>query len=124
MTMMEAVSAVFSKYATFSGRSRRSEYWYFTLFNLLVALVLNFLSRYIGAFDFIAGIYSLATLVPGLAVAVRRLHDTGRSGFWLLLVLIPIVGSIILIVWCATDSQPGENQYGANPKDGNQDYRY
>ena len=110
-------------YADFNGRARRSEYWYFVLFNFIISFVIGF------TFGVIAGIldmpaldnptylWSLAVFFPGLAVSVRRLHDIGRSGWWLLLSLIPLVGAIILIIWCCFDSQPGANQYGSNPKE-------
>ena len=91
------------QYVDFSGRARRKEYWYFTLFYLIFGIV----TCYIGF---------LALLLPSLAVGVRRLHDIGKSGWFLLLALIPIVGSIILIVWLCEDSQPGVNEWGVNPK--------
>jgi uncharacterized membrane protein YhaH (DUF805 family) len=112
---MEWYLTVLKKYAVFTGRARRSEFWYFVLFNIIIAFVLNGLSMALGSFV-IGGIYALAVFIPGLAVSVRRLHDTGRSGWWLLLSLIPVVGAIILIVFCIEDSKPGENQYGPNPK--------
>lgn len=119
MNMMEAVKSVFSQYANFKGRARRSEYWYFCLFNILVGFVLGFLGSLTGIsiFNAIASLYTLASLIPGLAVCVRRLHDMGKRGTWLFLVLIPIIGSIILIVWYTKDSVPGENEFGANPKE-------
>jgi uncharacterized membrane protein YhaH (DUF805 family) len=102
------------KYAEFNGRSRRKELWTFWLVNFVIGLT-DYLP--IPFWSFITGIYGLAALIPTLAVTVRRLHDTGRSGWWILIGLIPIVGTIILIVFLATDSQPGNNQYGPNPKD-------
>lgn len=119
MNMMEAVKSVFSQYANFKGRARRSEYWYFCLFNILVGFVLGFLGSLTGIsiFNAIASLYTLASLIPGLAVCVRRLHDMGKRGTWLFLVLIPIIGSIILIVWYTKDSVPGENEFGPNPKE-------
>lgn len=120
MSMVEAVKSVFGQYATFTGRARRSEYWYFTLFNFLVSLAISLLSALIlrgeGSLSFLSGIWALATFVPSLAVSIRRLHDTGKSGWYCLISLIPLVGTIILIVFLATDSQPGTNQYGPNPK--------
>ena len=114
----EALQSVFSKYATFSGRARRSEYWYFFLFNVIVTVVLNILYSSTDSTIFAAlmSLYSLATLVPGLAVSWRRLHDISRSGVNYLLILIPLVGAIILLVWMCKDSYPGINQYGPNPK--------
>ncbi len=111
------------KYAVFSGRARRKEYWYFALFSLLIAIVLAIIEGIVGNLDAETGvgllgdIYLLAILIPSIAVAVRRLHDTDRSGWWLLIALIPLIGGIVLIVFWAQDSQPGENQYGSNPKD-------
>lgn len=110
MTFAQAVESAFRNYANFNGRARRSEYWYFILLNGLVSLL--------GATPLfpLVGLYSLAVLVPSLAAGARRLHDTGRSGLWLLLLLIPLVGEIILIVWMCEDSKPGPNQYGPDPK--------
>lgn len=109
------------KYAVFSGRARRKEYWYFVLFNLIIGFVLGFIEGALGLFpdadqSILATIYSLAVLLPGLGVSVRRLHDTDRRGWWLLIALIPLVGSIVLIVFMAQDSKPGDNRYGPNPK--------
>ena len=115
MSFTEAVKSVFSQYAKAGGRARRSEYWYFVLFNFIVSFVLGIIV-YITDLSIISSIYSLAVLLPGICVAIRRLHDIGKSGWWYLLILIPIVGSIILIVWECKDSEPGENQYGPNPK--------
>jgi len=114
---MDWYLTVLKKYAVFSGRSRRKEYWYFVLFNFLISLVLGFIDGLIGlrigdsGMGLLGGLYSLAVLIPGIAVGVRRLHDTGRSGWWLLLSFIPIVGTIVLIVFLASGSQPGQNQY-------------
>ena len=125
MSFTEAIKSVFSKYATFSGRARRSEYWNFILLNLIVTTVLSVLSTIFGGsesiigmvFSGISGIWSLAILIPNLAVIWRRLHDIGKSGATFFFVLIPLVGAIMLIVWFCQDSQPGENQYGPNPKE-------
>ena len=114
---------VLKKYAVFSGRARRKEYWYFSLFNLLISIVLAVIDGMTGTLiaeaniGLLGGIYALAILIPFLAVSVRRLHDTDRSGWWLLIALIPLIGAIVIIVFWAQDSQPGENQYGSNPKD-------
>ncbi len=116
MSFVDAIKSVFSHYVDFSGRARRSEYWYFFLFTMLVNVVTSGLAAAVDALSFVQIIASLAMLLPGLAVAVRRLHDIGKSGWCLLFVLIPLVGSIILIVWYCKDSQPGDNQYGPNPK--------
>lgn len=117
MSFGEAVKSVFSKYATFSGRARRSEYWYFVLLSVIVSVVFGILSRFIGNIGTVlASIWSLAILVPTLAVIWRRLHDAGRSGAWYFIILVPLVGAIILLVFLCKDSQPGENRFGPNPK--------
>ena len=103
------------KFATFSGRARRSEYWMFFLFNMIASMVLFAVDAVAGTI-FLGTIYAVAAFIPGLAVTVRRLHDTGKSGWWLLIGLIPVIGTIALIVFMFQDSQPGDNQYGPNPK--------
>lgn len=114
--------AVLKKYAVFSGRARRKEFWYFTLFNVIVSIVLAAVDAAIGTLNtdsgigLLSGIYSLAVIIPSIAVSVRRLHDIGRSGWWVLIGLIPLVGAIVLLIFNVQDSQPGENQYGPNPK--------
>ena len=124
MSFKEAITNVFHNYATFSGRARRSEYWYWALFTSLVAGVLSILAQATGHdgqpggfFNLLASLWSLATLVPGLAVAWRRLHDIGKKGSWYFIALVPVVGWIILIVWLAKDSVPGDNEFGPNPKE-------
>ncbi len=107
---------VLKKYAVFHGRAQRKEYWMFLLFNIIVSLVLTVIETLVDIQSILSGIYSLAVLLPGLAVSVRRLHDTNRSGWWLLISLIPILGAIVLIVFMAQDGHPDENQYGFNPK--------
>ena len=115
MSFFDAIRAALSKYATFSGRSRRSEYWWFALFNLVVSLVAGAVD---GALDINAAalVLSLALLLPNLALLVRRLHDTSRSGWWVLIGLVPLVGFIVLIVFAVQDSQAGVNSYGPSPK--------
>ena len=112
---------VFRKYAQFSGRSRRKEYWMFTLFNILASVSLGIVDGILGlgdmGFGLLSGIYSLAVIVPSLAVSIRRLHDTGRSGWWLLIALVPILGAIALLVFMVQDGEPGPNRYGPNPKE-------
>lgn len=105
-----------SKYAEFEGRSRRSEYWYFALFNVLINFVVALVDSILGT-SLLGIVASLALVVPGIAVAVRRLHDVGKSGWHLLLILLPIIGWILLLVWYVTDSQPGSNKWGSNPKE-------
>ena len=116
---------VLKKYAVFDGRATRKEYWYFTLFNFLAFFALTMIDSVIGSFNpeigigLFGGIYSLAVLTPYLAVSVRRLHDTDRSGWWLLIELIPFIGSIVLLFFMVMDSQTSDNQYGLNPLPGN-----
>jgi len=112
---------VLKKYATFSGRAQRAEYWYFALFNIIISFVLVGIDTVLGfggdmGMGVLSGIYSLAVLLPSLAVGVRRLHDIERSGWWLLIGFIPLIGFIVLIIWFVKDSQAGENKYGPNPK--------
>lgn len=112
---------VLKKYAVFSGRAQRKEYWMFFLCNLIIAFALGLIERIAGIAtesnqSLLVILYGLAVLLPGLAVGVRRLHDTGRSGWWLLIALVPIIGTIVLLVFLVQDSQPGDNQYGPNSK--------
>jgi uncharacterized membrane protein YhaH (DUF805 family) len=109
-------------YAVFSGRSRRSEYWYFGLFYLIFYGAAAVVDVMIGSFERTSGIgvctaiLALALLIPSISVTVRRLHDTGRSGWWILIGFIPLVGGIILLVFLCQDSEPGANRFGGNPK--------
>lgn len=122
MSLPEAVRSVLTQYATFSGRARRSEYWWFALASFIAAIVAAIIdavlgsSRTFGSTGLVGGLLSLALLLPSLAVGVRRLHDTDRTGWLILIGIIPIVGWIILLVWFCSDSKPA-NQYGPNPKD-------
>lgn len=115
---MQWYLTVLKNYATFSGRARRKEYWMFTLIHVLVAFILLGVGLavdqtvsmvlYLG--------YIAATVVPTLAVVVRRLHDTGRSGWWYFITFVPAIGGILLLVFLCGDSRPEHNQYGPNPK--------
>ena len=121
MTFSEAIkTCLVDKYATFSGRATRSEYWYVVLFGYLLALLIVFLGMIIDSPELIIGlstVLSLILLVPGLAVCIRRLHDTGRSGWWYLLVLIPYIGAFaLLIIFCLKSSE--DNKYGPKPFSG------
>ena len=112
---------VLKKYAVFDGRATRSEYWYFALFNFIISLVLAIIENIAGlqiisSFGILSGFYGLAVFLPGIGVSIRRLHDTGRSGWWLFIPLIPLIGAILLIVYYVGDSDPGTNQYGPSPK--------
>jgi uncharacterized membrane protein YhaH (DUF805 family) len=110
------------KYAVFSGRSRRKEYWFFVLFVVIISIVLNIIDGLFGAYDrsmgagLLSTIFSLAILIPSIAVSVRRLHDIDRTGWWVLIALVPLVGWIVLLVFHVQDSTPGTNRYGPNPK--------
>jgi len=107
----------FQKFAEFNGRARRTEYWMFMLFNILISIALSIVEVAADMkLPILSGLYSLAVLIPALAVAVRRLHDTGRSGWWLLLAFVPILGGLVLLVFAVLDSQPDANEYGPNPK--------
>jgi uncharacterized membrane protein YhaH (DUF805 family) len=107
---------VLKKYAVFSGRARRKEYWMFCLFNISIVFVFGFIEGFVGGSGIISTFYSLTVLIPSIAVSIRRLHDISRSGWWLLIGLIPIIGAIVLLVFMVQDSQPAKNQYGKNPK--------
>ncbi|MGW5969021.1 DUF805 domain-containing protein [Streptomyces sp. NPDC055186] len=107
---------VLKKYAVFNGRARRKEYWMFTLFSVIVSIVLAVVDAAIGT-QALQLIYAVAVLLPSLAVTVRRLHDTDRSGLWVFIGLVPLVGFIVMLVFLATEGTPGENKYGANPKE-------
>ena len=108
---------VLKKYTVFNGRARRTEYWMFFLFSIIIWAVLFFIEfSLVGSPGVLANIYNLAVLIPGIAVSVRRLHNTNRSGWWLLIGLVPLIGAIFLLVFVLQDSQPSENQYGPNPK--------
>lgn len=114
--------AVLKKYATFTGRAQRAEYWFFVLFYILIFIGLTLIDSVTGTlnpwygFGLLGGLFALAMLIPSIAVGVRRLHDTGRSGWWMLIMFIPLVGAIILLVFYVLDSAPGDNAYGPNPK--------
>ena len=127
MDFRTAVRSFWSNYSNFKGRSRRSEYWFISLFLFLtnlaaavidLALMDGDVDRFIanGGGGIVGLIWILATLVPALAVLIRRLHDTGRSGWWALIGLVPLVGAIVLLVFTVEDSHAGENNYGPSPK--------
>ena len=119
---------VLGNYANFSGRARRSEFWFFGLFNIIFSIIAWVIDIILGTtfdlgyanslpYGMVYVIYYLAVLVPGLAVGVRRLHDVGKSGWMMLVVLIPLIGAIWLLVLYLTDSQVGSNKWGDNPKE-------
>jgi uncharacterized membrane protein YhaH (DUF805 family) len=113
---------VLKKYAEFNGRARRKEYWMFFLISTVISIILAVIDSFTGTISeeaglgLFSGIYALAVLIPGLSVTVRRLHDTDRSGWWILIGLIPVIGGIALLIFMVLDSTPGGNQYGPNPK--------
>ena len=119
---------VLKQYADFSGRARRKEYWMFVLFNFIFIIIAAILDNILGTaiqgigYGLFYILYVLATMIPNLAVSVRRLHDVGKSGWLILVGFIPIVGAIWLLILFVTDSQPGDNEYGPNPKEGPEDY--
>ncbi|MBE6989196.1 MAG: DUF805 domain-containing protein [Ruminococcaceae bacterium] len=123
MNLQEAVTSAIHNYANFSGRARRSEFWWFNLCVVAVSIVLESLAAGLhsslmsGLMNGLTALFGVAVLVPGLALIWRRLHDTGRSGAMFLCCLIPLVGWILVLVWFCQDSQPGDNQYGPNPKE-------
>jgi uncharacterized membrane protein YhaH (DUF805 family) len=115
MTFSEAVKSGFDHYATFSGRASRPAYWWWFLFSILVGIGANIIDAIIGSSGVISGLAALALLLPGLSVSVRRFHDINRSGWWILIFIVPIVGFILWLVWFTREGDPGENQYGPPP---------
>lgn len=116
MSFPDAVRSGLTNYANFNGRARRSEYWFFALFAFLVYVVAYIIDAVAGTYPIFYLVAALALLLPGLSMGVRRLHDTGKSGFMILLGLIPIVGAIILLVFFVAEGTRGDNQYGPDPK--------
>ena len=114
MNFGEAISSGFSNYVNFSGRAARSEYWFWVLFTIIAEIVTGIVDVLLGI-TLVTTLFVLVTLLPGVAVAVRRLHDLDRTGWWLLLVFIPLVGAIVLIVWFCTIGTRGYNRFGPDP---------
>jgi len=110
VTFADAIRLYFSNFTNFSGRARRSEYWYASLFVFLVNMVVA------AVIPDLAGVISLVFFLPSLAVAIRRLHDVGKSGWFYLWILLPLAGSIILLIQFCKDSEPGDNQFGPSTK--------
>ena len=121
-SFIEAVTTCFKKYATFSGRARRSEYWYFALFIVICQALLSAIGNAIlgvpddGGTNILQTIFNFAVLIPKISVFWRRMHDIGKKGTWFFLALIPVIGWIIILIWECKDSEPGENEYGMSPK--------
>ena len=119
---MHWLTGPISKYVVWKGRATRAEYWYFILFAALINVGLTMVDLAVGTFDeetgqgLISGLFGLFIALPSLAVFVRRLHDTGRSGWWFWVLLVPLVGVIVILVFFCTDSQQETNQYGPNPR--------
>lgn len=111
-----------NKYADFTGRAQRAEYWYFVLFYVLIYVVLAFIDGVTGTYNagagmgILSGIFILAILIPSLSVSVRRLHDIDRTGWWLLIGFIPLIGGLVLFIFTVMDGTKGENTYGPDPK--------
>jgi len=114
MSFGQAISTCFSKYVVFTGRAARPEYWYWVLFVVVASIVLSLVDRVLH-FGLLQGLFALATILPGIAVGCRRLHDIDRSGWWLLIAFVPVVGAILLIVWACQPGTAGANQFGPAP---------
>ncbi|APE19753.1 MULTISPECIES: DUF805 domain-containing protein [Streptomyces] len=106
---------VLKKYVVFNGRARRKEFWMFELINVIISIVLTVVDLSLDM-QLLSTIYSLGIFLPSLAVTVRRLHDTGRSGWWVLIGLVPLVGFIVLLIFACTEGDQHENEHGPNPK--------
>lgn len=113
--MEHFVNAIKLHYADFNGRATRTQYWMFYLFFIIIYVGLAIIDSIIGI-QLLSSLFALAVIIPFIAIAARRLHDTNRSGWWQLISLIPVIGPIVLIVFLATDTQREDNQYGPNPK--------
>jgi len=132
MTFTQSIKTVLAKFATFDGRAMRSEYWWFALFALLVSIPLNFVDQLLVAPalgyesfqeatpQFLSWLFSLAILLPSIAVAVRRMHDLNKSGWWVLIAFIPILGILLILYWFVQRGTVGGNQYGPDPFGGSQ----
>jgi uncharacterized membrane protein YhaH (DUF805 family) len=118
VTFAEAVRSGFDHYAKFDGRASRPAFWWWFLFGLLVGIGASIIDAIIGSFGVVSGLAALALLLPNLSVAIRRLHDTDHTGWWVLIGLIPIIGFIVLLIFYLRQSDPGENRYGPPPADG------
>jgi len=116
MGFQQAIKLVLNKYFQFGGRAPRSEYWYWVLFLFMAGIILAIVDAVLfGEGQPVSALFSLATLIPGIAVSVRRLHDTGRSGWLFLLIFIPLVGVVLLLIWACLRGDPGVNRFGPDP---------
>ena len=115
MNFGEAIASGFSNYVNFSSRAARSEYWYWVLFNVLAQVVTEIIDNAVIGMSVTTAIFSLAVLLPGIAVAARRLHDVDRTGWWLLLAFVPVIGLIVLVIWFCTKGTDGSNRFGPDP---------
>ena len=119
MTFTQSIKTCFSKYATFKGRASRSEYWWWTLFNILLGILIGVILGLSGAsedtVDIVSSIFALLMLLPNIAVSVRRIHDSGRSGWWWWIILVPLAGPIFFLFLLVAKSQEGDNKYGEYP---------
>jgi uncharacterized membrane protein YhaH (DUF805 family) len=118
MTFSEAIKSGFDHYTKFGGRAGRPPFWWWFLFGILVGIGANIIDVILGTYPIFSGLAGLALLLPGLSVAIRRLHDTNRTGWWVLIELIPIIGIIVLIVFWVQEGDAGENKYGPPPGSG------
>ncbi|HEX3293975.1 MAG TPA: DUF805 domain-containing protein [Solirubrobacterales bacterium] len=118
MTFAEAVRSGFDHYVKFDGRASRPAFWWWFLFGILVGIGAAIIDAIIGSFGVVSGLAGLALLLPNLSVAIRRLHDTDHTGWWVLIGLIPIIGFIVLLIFYLRQSDPGENRYGPPPAEG------
>ncbi len=118
MTFAEAVRSGFDHYVKFDGRASRPAFWWWFLFGILVGIGATIIDAIIGSFGVVSGLAALALLLPNLSVAIRRLHDTDHTGWWVLIGLIPIIGFIVLLIFYLRQSDPGENRYGPPPAEG------
>ncbi|MFZ1962543.1 MAG: DUF805 domain-containing protein [Roseiarcus sp.] len=115
MGFRQAIAACFSKYADFHGRAARPEYWWFALFNALASILASIVDKDVIGYPVLQVIVGLALIIPAVAVGVRRLHDTDRSGWWLLVAVVPLIGGVALLIWFCLRGAAGDNRFGAAP---------
>lgn len=116
MSSFEYYKQALQKYAEFKGRANRSQYWYFVLYNTLIGLALTMIGEAYDSLSILSALYGLGIVIPSLAVAVRRLHDTNRSGWWLLINLLPVIGQLVLLYFYILPGDKKANKYGTTPK--------